>query len=532
MDLHDHRATVSVSPGTALTARSRLFSVLEAAFPVSFVSDNRIDAEAEIAFCDHYSFPAEGEVGGSDRPTLVIGDRSGSRARPGTVRFGESDSLDTSVRGIAVSDPVDGPSPVAATGSAGSTETLARVGGFPVWTRARGRFPTDRVSSSLPELGAAQTLRDFLFQRPLTAIALIQFLRGISRSDSYELPKHRAAFLFDDPNLRWKTYGFIDYRQLLDHADAHGYHAAMAMIPLDGWRQHRATVDLFRQRRDRLSLVMHGNNHLSEELMRTGSDPAALAITAEAMRRAARFEARYGLRMDRVMTPPHGLCAPSIARALSSLGYDALCAIHPLPWTERPPADRPLAGWHPAEFAAGCAVIPRLTIDADFSELALRAFLGQPLILYGHHDDLAGGLDLLAETAKRVNGLGDVEWTSLGEIAATNHATRLIDGTLRVQPYSHRLRLQVPQAAHSLAIEQPRGSEHRLAGWSVGDTDPVAFDTATDCRPGTVELRLHPAVAIDPAAVPSPSPSVWPIVRRTATEARDRLRPILTAGSN
>ena len=72
--------------------------------------------------------------------------------------------------------------------------------------------------------------------------------------------------LFDDPNLRWRSYGFINYGELLEHADAHGYHVAMAMIPLDAGRPNRAAAALFRERRDRLSLVFHGNDHIKGEL--------------------------------------------------------------------------------------------------------------------------------------------------------------------------------------------------------------------------------------------------------------------------
>jgi hypothetical protein len=249
------------------------------------------------------------------------------------------------------------------------------------------------------------------------------------------------------------------------------------------------------------------------------------------MRRAARFESRYGLRMDRVMTPPHGMCSASSARSLGALGFDALCAIHPLPWAERAPAQRPLAGWDPAEFAAGCAVIPRIPLTSSFSEVALRAFLDQPLVLYGHHDDLADGLDLLAETASRVNRLGEVRWTSLGEIAATNFSTRLDGNELRLRPYAHRLRVEVPEGAESLLVERPRELDHGPAGWSLADSSDIPFESSASCEAGILEVRLNPLATVDPASVPAGAPRVWPVLRRAATETRDRLRPLLPAGS-
>src|SRR5262249_11894069 len=154
----------------------------------------------------------------------------------------------------------------------------------------------------------------------------------------------------------------------------------------------------------------------------------------QAIRRVEGFEARYGLPVDRVMTPPHGMCSASVARALGAVGFDAVCAIHPLPWAERPPASRPLAGWGPAGVAEGCSVIPRPPPGSSDAEIGLRAFLDQPLVFYGHHEDLAGGLDRLAEISDRVARLGAPRWCSLGEIAATNFASRRMGDALRVRP--------------------------------------------------------------------------------------------------
>jgi len=526
----DRRTTVAVRPDAALAARPRLFAALEAAFPICFQPAGdapAAEAGALLDVCDAEAFPADRDPAWRGTPTLAIGGDA-QQTHGAETLFGESESVDRRLRGALLPGSLDGPRIESA---GGDREILAAAGTTPAWARAPGPVAIEMVAAALPELGPRQTLRELLFERPLALTTLIQLLRRLTAADAPTPPPLRAAILFDDPNLRWRTYGFIDYRRLLAHADEHDYHAAMAMIPLDGWRQHRSTVSLFRERADRLSLVLHGNNHLSQELMRPGGDAGAVALAAQAMRRAARFEARYGLRMDRVMTPPHGMCAQQVTQALGALGFDALCAIHPLPWTEHPPAERPLAGWGPAEFSGGCAVIPRIPLTTPAAEIALRAFLDQPLVLYGHHDDLAAGLAPLAEAVATVNRLGDVRWTSLGDIAATNHATRLEGSALRVHPYSHRLRVEVPEGARSLVVEPPREPSAGFAGWSASDSPDLIFGVAMPCKSGPLELRLAPLARIDAATVPSPSPSLWPLVRRAATETRDRLRPLLPTGS-
>ena len=191
------------------------------------------------------------------------------------------------------------------------------------------RHPHPTCGLPPSQLGPAQGLRDLFAEDALAAIALIQFLRTLDGPGAFRPPGLRATILFDDPNLRWRTYGFIDFERLAEHAAVHDYHASMAMIPLDGWRQHRSTVELFRRNPERLSLALHGNNHVGDELARPQDETTAIAIAAQAIRRAKRFEARYGLRMDRVMIPPHGMCSASVAHALGALGFDALCASTP-----------------------------------------------------------------------------------------------------------------------------------------------------------------------------------------------------------
>lgn len=523
----DSKTAVAVTPAAALRSRPRLFAALEQAFPVRFHAGES-ESAASIHFCDNPEGTGTDCQRDGAGPRLLVGDNPGSGARSQTVAFAACGPLDQRLRGLAIADPLDGPS----LDSVGDDDVLAVAAGHATWTRSCGPGHIERVGSALPELGADEALRDLLLLRPLATAALVSFLRTIASDGAFTPPEPRAAFLFDDPNLRWRSYGFIDFGRLLEHADEHGYHAAMAMIPLDAGRQHRATVELFRRRGDRLSLVMHGNNHLSQELLRPEDDSEALMIAAQALRRAVDFEARHNLRMDRVMTPPHGMCSANSTRALASLGYDALCAIHPLPWREQAPPERPLSGWDPAEFADGCAVIPRLPLGTAASELALRAFLGQPLVIYGHHGDLADGLEPLAETAAAVNALGDVRWSSLGEIATANSATRRDGPLLRVRPYSHRLRLAIPEGVDSVAVEQPRGDTERLGGWSLNGSAPRPFGTVAELEPGIAKIRLQPTMPVDPAEVPPPTGRrIWPVVRRTATETRDRLRPLLRTGA-
>src|SRR5262249_3496497 len=148
------------------------------------------------------------------------------------------------------------------------------------------------VSVDIRELGPAEQLRHrFRPGQCLGLIALLQFVRS-TLGDGWSRPGIRACFLIDDPNTHRPTYGHIAYASLVDHAEKHDYHIAFAQIPLDFSHFDPATVALFRDRSDRLSLAIHGNNHTKREL--GGSSTAAHTdqVLAQALRRAQRFEAR------------------------------------------------------------------------------------------------------------------------------------------------------------------------------------------------------------------------------------------------
>ncbi len=337
------------------------------------------------------------------------------------------------------------------------------------------------------ELAEGEALRERL--RPGRNRALLALARFLAELTAHLRPPPaplHAAFVIDDPNLRRRRYGHIDYAELLEHARSHGYHVAIAMVPLDGRlaRRDGAATRLFRAGARNLSLCVHGNDHDGPDLGRPTRDADALALVGQALRRTAAFEARTGLPVDRVMVPPHERLSEPVARALRAYGFAGVCTTRPYPWVAntperhwlaRPPAAGPLAAWNPVDLVAGgLPVLLRAEFEHPREDLALRAFLGQPLILYGHHDLLAEGPDALAQAAGEINRLGEVKWSSLGTIA------------------------------RALTPARPA-------------VDPSALATV---RPVT------DARALD--ALPAPRRRLSPLLRRLASEGRDRLGALPT----
>lgn len=516
-------AIVDVVPGRALVRRPRLFAALEAAHAVRFRArrlPGERAADGTLAILGEGSTAMAVPEAAPARPVLVVdggAPRTGPREE---VILARHSGLDRRLHGAQLRDlPVAPP---------GRGVALARDrNGRPAWTLGPG--PVHRVGTQLPELAPGLGLWSLLSRQPLACLALVQFIRALCEPFDWSPPPLRAAFAFDDPNLRCARYGFIDYAALLAAAEAGGWHAAIATVPLDGARANRRVAKMFARRRDRLSLLVHGNDHVREELRALREPAAALAAAAQARRRARRLQQRAGVTVDRIMTPPHGLCSEQMARAIAAVGFDALCAEHPLPWTDRLPDDSLLAGWRPAEFVGGCAVIPRIPLGSSRASIALRAFLDHPLVIYGHHDDVAGGLDRLAEVAAFVGELGDARWCPVGDIATGNCALRVQGDRAELRALSRRVAVQLPASVRELSVVRPPDLRDRdaLAGWSL-DGGPVRSfgEPASLTAGGPVAITLHGRDDVDPAGVPAPRWRAGPRLRRAATEARDRAMPL------
>jgi hypothetical protein len=420
---------------------------------------------------------------------------------------------------------------------AGAT-VLAGARSKPVWWQIGDG--TARLSVSaypLAGLRDGETLREHLRAgRFMRLLPLVHFLGQILGDDGWRLPPLRASFVVDDPNLHWPSYGFLKYGELAAHAVRHGYHLGLATVPLDGWLVNRRVASLFRKHASVLSLLIHGNDHVAGELGRLNTDAGAERAIAQALRRIAALERRSGLSVNRVMAPPHAACSEQALRAMFRLGIEAACIGRPYPWRDGLPASTPLAGWHPAELVAGgLPVLPRYPLKASREDLALRALLGQPLIVYGHHGDFAQGLDILAQAASEIDSLGDVQWGPLGWIARRNYATRLVGETLLVKMYSRRIAVDVPTGASELRIlvGEPLGGAtgHRLT--HAGGSLDIAFAGGSGASqplsvaaPARIELTLAADRPLSPVEIHPPGIRPWPWIRRALVEGRDRVQAL------
>lgn len=506
-----------MTPRDAFERRPRLFAALEAAFPVKF-QVGEADADAAIVFVT----PAGGSELAS-RPTLTLLGEHETHQSIGAVAFSDSSSVPRPFRGRTLTDSSAGQRLPSTYDDWGTALATSQAG--PIWMARDREF----VAGSRPEeLGPRGTLREQLTAgRFMGLLPLAHFLRELSIAASWEQPQSTACFVFDDPNLHWWSYGYLDYRELAAHAEAHDYRVTAATIPLDQWYIHRATARFLREGQSRVSFAVHGNNHTRHELDRFDDPDRASGLAAEALKRSSAVR-RAGAEIGPVMVPPHGACSVAMLEGCLRAGFDAICAEWPYWWLDEADASSPLAGWHPLDRIVGLPVIPRLHVVAsDRDDMPFRAFLGQPLVLYAHHTDLKGGLDLLAERADEVRALGVDSWRSLGNIAPDVFSAYRFGENMEFTLYSQRTRIAVPEGvsrARFVCIGgKPSETALRLELRDAAGQREIAPGEAVEVGSGEI---IATVVATPSAA---PTRGGWPVrgaVRRLLTETRDRAAPV------
>jgi hypothetical protein len=530
------RRRIAVVPARLHLAHARLFAALEAVFPVTFDVGNPQDlrnADGVLVLDGTHM---------SDLPAgvhiLMAALRHPSAASDELIRFTSEERVDHPLRSRALRESI-AHGEVTNPFSSGDC-TLASVGGRPVWWW-RGDIERSEYVTAFPlsDLREGETLRDHLRAgRFMGLVPLLRLLRDLCGGLECEEPSLRASFVLDDPNLHRTSYGFVSYRELVREASMHGYHVGLGMVPFDGWLVNRDAARMVRVNPASVSLLVHGNDHVARELGRLECDRDAEVSLGQALRRVTRFERRSGVSVKRVMVPPHGACSEAALRAMFRLGFDAACISRPYPWRDGMAALSPIVGWNPAELVAGgIPILPRLHISSPREELIFRALLRQPLILYGHHWDLADGLDVLAQAASEVDALGDVQWGPLDWVAKGCRSTRREGDTLHVQMHSRSVLIDVPEGVTT--VRAHTGEVHGGPAWgqlvAAGAHAPMVPDLngwtsePLEVHPHTeIELSLPPARPLHADALPPRAANPWVITRRILVEARDRLRPLTT----
>lgn len=531
--------TVAVYPPEQMRDIQPLLEVLGTLFPVRFTAreEGATRADGLLCLAENDALVAQALQAGVS--VLVLPHHNpGDATTTRKARFTGNPSVQPVLRGLEFDLQTNLEFPAVKVGA--NDVAIAEIDGRTVWTEQRqGTATLRQVTTGLPRLGAHEPIFPQLLRGGwIRWLPLFHFLREITAAIDWQPEGLRACFIFDDPNLHWPSWGFIDYEKMADHARASRYHAAMATVPLDMWFTHAKAAGLFRRHKDVLSLLVHGVEHTHAELQRSRPAPQRLRSLTWSLKKVSALERRHALSVSRVMAPPHHACSFEAADLMLQSGYDAAC----VSWTAlmrwNPHTQwRPAFGLEQAEFMGqGFPIIPRFNFaDHDKGRAVLAAFFHQPIVLIGHHYDLANGLDVLADWARFVNSLGNVTWCSMDQIVRHNYLVRKDAEALGVKLFSRHVQIIVPKKTTAIRVERPwmkagqveeieirsnqRATSRRVSSGPVSELIPV---TPGEC----LEVIARPAA---PASADATAgfPSFWPLARRLLCEARDRSLPLM-----
>lgn len=456
-----------------------------------------------------------------------------------SIQFGESKNLPGFLRGRLL--PMEQVLPERPLVLAAGDEIAAALEGRPAWThRLEGLGELDVVGWVLPAAPNDDQRQAYLGPAQFTRLLpLLNFFQRVAVRHGWRPPPLRACFVFDDPNLHRRSYGHLNYRFLVKHAHQHDYHAGIATIPLDASSGHAEVLALFRSHPQRLSLLIHGNNHVKLELLHHGSEARRLEMLAEALRRIHRFESRHGLRVCRVMEPPHGVVSADMLAPLNNLGYEAVLvssdqALQLDPHGEWPATLGLGAVEHSVE---GLCLIPRIYMSPHWrADCLLAAFLHRPVVLSGHHEEAADKMHFLEEFTRWVNGFGSVQWLDPSSLARSSYSVWQRGEEWMVRAGGRRLDVDVPEGVRRIVVERAWLSEGERQLLEIVDeqgrtrwselagrfSDPLPVG-----GPARIALWSPPPQAVDWASVPAPPRRLWPFARKQLMSVRDRVSPWL-----
>ena len=521
---------------SASVALQPTFDALGQAFGVSFerrqyFNDHDVDAWIVLAAKSEFT----SMLGSASKPCYIVADQAdllpGSTST--TLQFTDRSELDPVLRGrrVAVDDAAD---VRALPRWLHNVAPLAFKESSPVWAvQEDGVCRHHWVSLVPPVLDPGEPLFSQLCARRFARLLpLVLFVRTLVEGAGWEPPPLQAAFMFDDPNLHWTSYGFIDFCEMIRRASAGNYHVSFATIPLDSWFVYRPAASIFKASSDRVSLLCHGNDHVSNELGRSRSAEDMHNLLRQAVARLAAMEATTGLDVARVMAPPHGACSQTAIDAMAQVGFEALCISRGSLRFHNPNAGWTRAiGVRPCDVIRGLTVIPRFGLSNDCrNDILIAALLRQPIVPITHHQAVSDGYHLLDETASFINSLGAVSWQNLKSISRSLYSQRNQGDTLHVRMFSKRITIRLPEGVTSVHVERPwlDAFEESLS-WRSENThwNRVA-------NPGNVVVPEGTSVEIV-SGVPQKTQRTngsgprrfRPVARRLLTEGRDRVLPSL-----
>jgi hypothetical protein len=335
--------------------------------------------------------------------------------------------------------PVNRANDYVLTGSPDSAtvQSLISIGGEPFFASVRRERAEVFVlaGASIADLQATlggSPVSDY-FSQLLPPAMLLRYVFGAA---CWHPNQHRATLVIDDPLLR-KNYGFLNYERLLGLMDKYNFHTSIAFIPYNHLRSSPEIARMFRERPDRYSICVHGNDHTGGEF--AAKDIGLLnAMLQTAIRRVDIHHNKTGVKCDKVIVFPQGNFSVDAMRALQA--HNFVAAVN----TVQHPAGEPFnlslgEVVQPAVLKyEGSPLFLRKYVREILSEdIAFNVFFGKPIFIVEHHE-IFRDPERLTELVSGINKMvPQIRWSNLQSAVENSYLRRWVsENTCHVLAYS------------------------------------------------------------------------------------------------
>ncbi len=329
---------------------------------------------------------------------------------------------------------------------------------------------------------------------------ILLFLRHAAGDYAWHSVGHYANLTIDDPWLI-EPYGHLSYKLLLQEMERHNFHTTIAFIPWNFDRSEADVTELFRSNPKRFSISIHGNDHSHQEF--SGDESASISVQSSKIRqsiaRMEQFQKLTGIPYDRFEIFPHRIAAEPTFAELDRYGFlgtaNSLDVPAGVPFPEDPIF---LLRSYTKNYGDFLSMF-RYSAEEPIPKLdiAIQAFLGNPLLFYGHQQFFESGINAFNGIADFVNELQPgTQWTGLGEIARNLYLVRKRDdGAFDVQMMSNEavLRSEPGLAKTEFYIE---GSAPAQPAKMSVDVDGEPRTIAREGKSFVLKAALDPSMSM------------------------------------
>ncbi|MFC2165502.1 hypothetical protein ACFLT2_10975 [Acidobacteriota bacterium] len=256
-------------------------------------------------------------------------------------------------------------------------------------------------------------------------VPILMFIKYVFKDRCWHSDMGYASCVLDDPLIK-ETYGFVNYKTLLQAMDQHNFFMNIAFIPWNYKKTRKEAAQFLASRPDRYRVCVHGYNHSLYEFEQTDPLELGMAIDLAESKMKAQEQAT-GLGFDRIMVFPQEIFSKNALLMLKRCNYLAAPASTIYPIENRDPVkissllNPAIVDYH------SFPLLRRRNLKDGIHNYAFDLFMGRPVLLYLHQEDFNGTYKRLISNVQKINSLqNDIKWTAMSDIVRNLHLQRTI----------------------------------------------------------------------------------------------------------